>query len=73
MDQRSDVGFVNVPVQRGGFWQGFVPCPMALFCGMTPEQILWQEQLYQRAYTKALAAVGATPLDLPVYGPEARN
>jgi hypothetical protein len=73
MYQSSGVGLINGSVKAGGFWQGFVPCPMALFCGMTPEQVLWQQQIYQRAYSDALAAIGVQPLKVPAFGPDARN
>ena len=73
MYQSGGVDLINGSVKSGGFWQGFVPCPMALFCGMTLEQILWQQQIYQCAYADALAAIGVQPLKVPVFGPEVRN
>jgi len=73
VNQKNGVDFVNSPVNQVGFGRGFVPCPMAIIGSVTPEQILWQQQIYQRAYAEALAAIGVQTLKLPIFGPEARN
>ena len=74
MNQSDRVDFLNSnsSVHQVGEQHGFVPCPIAILCGMTAEQMLWQQQIYQRAYAEAWAAVGVRVLK-PVFGREWRN
>ncbi len=42
---------------------GFMACPVVLVQSQPPTQVLWQHQLYQRAYAEAQAVVRPSILE----------
>ena len=51
---------------------GFVPYPQFLLGGLSPEQVAWQQSVYQRAYAEAARSFGNRVLRVS-FGREARN
>lgn len=56
-----------------GLPKGFVAYPTALLQELTPEQISWQQQIFQKAYAEAQAALGFQKLVIGTLPHEARN
>jgi hypothetical protein len=72
MRQFRQLASAEETVIAGAFPKGFTAYPVALMAGLTPEQVAWQQALYQRAYAEARAAAGFRVLR-PTFGRVARN
>jgi hypothetical protein len=71
--ERNDIAhYASRTITSEPIGRGFVAYPPALLGGLSPEHIAWQQQIYQRAYAEARAAVGYRKF-IPVVGREARN
>jgi hypothetical protein len=47
---------------------GFMPCPVAVLCQVSPVQWLWQQQIYQLALEQAQAVARPSWLERDVLG-----
>ena len=55
-----------------GFGRGFVPCPAAVWSGVTAEQAAAWQAIYERAYAEARAKAGYRTVTAQ-FGRDARN